>query len=44
MTDEAWKKWTGIREKWDPKRLIGGFREKSEMNILNKETSLKNGI
>jgi hypothetical protein len=27
----------GIREKWDPKGRIGGFREKTEMNVLNLE-------
>jgi hypothetical protein len=43
MTDEAWKKWVGIREKWDPLRLIGGFREKSEMNVLNGSRQTTNG-
>jgi hypothetical protein len=34
MTDEAWEKWVGIRDKWDPERRIGGFREKTKMNVL----------
>lgn len=38
MSDSAWKKWTAIREKWDPKRHIGGFREKDAiMNVLNRQ-------
>jgi hypothetical protein len=44
MTDAAWKKWITIRNRWDPKQLIGGFREKTEMNVLNRETTIKNGI
>jgi len=44
MTDNAWKKWTAIREKWDPKRIIGGFREKTQMNVLTKETPIKSGV
>ena len=34
----------GIREKWDPDRRIGGFREKTEMNVLDKSSTLKNGV
>jgi hypothetical protein len=41
MTDKAWEKWAAIREKWDPHRRIGGFREKSEMNVLHKNFSQK---
>jgi hypothetical protein len=36
MSDEAYKKFVAIREKWDPQRRIGGFREKGEMNVLIK--------
>jgi len=37
MSDTAWMRWTSIREKWDPKRRIGGFREKdAKMNVLKK--------
>jgi hypothetical protein len=36
MSDVAWKRWTAIREKWDPERRIGSFREgKAEMNKLD---------
>jgi len=44
MTDKAWTKWTGIRDKWDPHRRIGGFREKTEMNVLNKFQGVENGM
>jgi hypothetical protein len=43
MMDKAWKKWVGIREKWDPQRRIGSFREKEPMNILKKTTTV-NGL
>jgi hypothetical protein len=36
MSDRAWEKWVAIRGRWDPHRLIGGFREKGEMNVLKK--------
>jgi hypothetical protein len=44
MSDKAFKKWVGIREKWDPKRRIGGFREKTEMNVLKRSQHSQNGI
>jgi len=42
MTDNTYAKWVAIRDKWDPHRRIGGFREKSQMNVLNK--SYENGV
>ena len=42
MSDVAWKKFVGIRKKWDPKGLIGGYREGGqEMNKLNLSRSSK---
>jgi hypothetical protein len=29
MSDVAWKRFVEIRKKWDPKGLIGSFREKN---------------
>ena len=42
MSDVAWKRFVEIRRKWDPKWLIGGFREKGqEMNKLPVTRSSK---
>jgi hypothetical protein len=43
MTDKAWKKWVAIREKYDPQRRIGGYHEKTEMNVLTPSSKAING-
>jgi len=42
MSDRAWERWIAIREKWDPKRRVGGFREKNaRMNVLKTQPRLR---
>ena len=43
MTDNAWKKWTAVRDKWDPNHRIGGFREQSGQ-IMNTLSFTTNGV
>ena len=44
ISNQTWKKWGGISEKRNPHGRIGGFRETTQMNVLNRSKGIKNGV